>query len=122
MASRNQGIKSRNLVHPGVRTGSGAKAINHAGASQIGARQGNHFTNGGADGRMDSRYGGVDLYSTGPGYNKAPYGNAKALDVGGGGPGTGRNVYARGTQGVQGNPASGNPTPAKELWPGWGKR
>ena len=116
------GIKSRVNVSVGQRLGSGAKAITPAGASQIGARQGNHFTNGGADGRMNSRYGGVDLYSEGPGYNKAKYGNEIAKNVGGGGPGTGRTVYARGTQCVQGNVAPGNPPPAKELWPGWGRK
>ena len=88
----------KNLVHPGVRTGSSSKAMNHAGVAQIGQRQGNHFTQGGADGRMESRYGGVDIYSDGPGYNKAKYGNEVAKNVGAGGPGTGRTVYASGTQ------------------------
>ena len=98
MSKGNQGIQSKNKVRVPQRLGSGAKAINHAGASQIGAAQGNHFTTGGENGRMNSRYGGVDLYSTGPGYNKAKFGNELALNVGKGGPGTGRTVYASGSQ------------------------
>jgi hypothetical protein len=106
----------KNLVHPGVRNGSGSKAINHAGASQIGARQGNHFTNGGADGRMESRYGGVDLYSTGPGYNKAPYGNevAKNTVCGVGGS---RTIYKTGSQGQRGDGGAGlNPQDPMAGW------
>jgi hypothetical protein len=36
------------------------------------------------------------------------FGNQKALDVGKGGPGTGRTVYACGSQGMTGQPAPGN--------------
>jgi len=116
MSKGNQGIRSKNVTRPGVRTGAGAKAINHAGAAQIGVRVGDHVTNQGATG-----YGGVGVYSNGPGYNKAPYGNevAKNTVCGVGGS---RTVYARGTQGVQGSAAPGNPPPAKALWPGWEKR
>jgi hypothetical protein len=105
---KSQGIQSKNNVRVGQRLGPGAQAINHAGVAQIGQRQGNHFTNGGADGRMESRYGGVDIYSTGPGFNKAPLGNAKALDVGGGGCGTGRTIYPLGSQGTHGPVVRGN--------------
>src|SRR5215472_5532723 len=106
------GIRSRVNVSVGQRLGSGAKAINHAGVAQIGARQGNHFTQGGADGRMESRYGGVDVYSTGPGYNKVKYGNATAAELSGAnaGCGKGRTVYATGSQCKTGEPARGNPT------------
>lgn len=79
------GIASRNVVQKPVRTGRGASAIIPAGSAQLGARQGNHFTQGGAGGRKQSNYGGVDIYSTGPGYNKARYGNEVAKNVGGGG-------------------------------------
>jgi hypothetical protein len=111
----------KNLVHPGQRHGSGSKAINHAGASQIGAAQGNHFTNGGADGRMESRYGGVDVYSEGPGYNKAKYGNEVAKNVGAGGPGTGRNVMSCGSQGTHGGVAGNKLNPQDPLAP-WSRK
>jgi len=44
--------------------------------------------------------------------NPAPFGNAKALDVGRGGPGTGRTVYASGSQGTHRPEAQGGPQPA----------
>jgi hypothetical protein len=44
------------------------------------------------------------------------------LNVGGGGPGKGREVMRTGTQGCHGAPAKGDPTPkANSLWPGWEK-
>jgi hypothetical protein len=54
--AKNQGIKSRNLVHKPVRTGAPRERIRHAGVAQIGQRQGNHVTNKGSTG-----YGGVSL-------------------------------------------------------------
>jgi hypothetical protein len=111
------GIKSRNVVEKGVRTGRGAKAIVPAGAAQLGQRQGNHPTN-----RNATSYGGVEIYSEGRGYNKAQYGNEMALRCSGNkaGPGCDREVMRSGAQGTHGTPASGNPLPrAAELWPGW---
>jgi hypothetical protein len=46
-------------------------------------------------------------------------GNKKARDVGGGGPGTGRDVHRSGGQGTHGPVAPGNPPPDGELWEGW---
>jgi|SRR6516225_1136869 hypothetical protein len=83
----------KNLVHPKIRTGSGSKAVVPAGPAQLGQRQGNHPTN-----RPSTSYGGVPIYSTGPGFQPAPFGNTKALDVGKGGPGTGRTIYGSGSQ------------------------
>jgi hypothetical protein len=110
------GLRSRNVVEKPVRTGKGARAIVPAGSAQLGQRQGNHVTEQGS-----TRYGGVDLYSNGPGFNKAQYGNAKALDVRGGGPGKGRTLYGQsGSQGCHGKPDAGSPMPkAKPLWEGW---
>jgi len=116
------GIKSRVNVSVGQRLGSGSKAINHAGVAQIGQRQGNHFTEPGRDGRMQSRYGGVDMYSAGPGFNKVKYGNEVAKNVGGGGPGTGRTIYASGSQCRTGAADPGNTPQAKTLWPGWERK
>ena len=112
------GIKSRNVVEKGVRTGRGAKAQSPAAVNQIGVKVGSHVTNKG-----DTGYRGEDLVR-GPGYNVAPgFGNEVALNVGGGGPGKGRVLHGQaGSQGCHGTPAPGNPMPkAKELWPGWEK-
>jgi hypothetical protein len=46
----------------------------------------------------------------GRGMNPTPYGNAVALNVGKGGPGTGRDVHHCGSQGVHGGVA-GSPKP-----------
>jgi hypothetical protein len=115
----NQGIKSRNVHEVGVRTGRGAVKINKAAVNQLGNHTGSHVTQTG----KDTGYRGEDLVR-GPGYNPAPgYGNAVALNVGGGGPGKGYEVIGKsGQQGQHGNVNPGNPTPnAKELWPGWEK-
>jgi hypothetical protein len=111
------GIASRVNVEKPVRTGKGAKAIVPAGASQLGQRQGNHVTEQGA-----TRYGGVNLYSRGPGYNPVKYGNEVALNVKGGGLGAGRTVMASGSQCMTGPVNRGEPMPRKEIFPGFGKR
>jgi len=89
---RNQGIQSKNKVRVDQRLGSGAKAINHAGVAQIGQRQGNHSTN-----RPATSYGGVDLFSAGPGFNKAKYGNEIAAQTVAA-PGGSRNIHPAGSQ------------------------
>jgi len=119
--AKNQGIQSRNVKRVDQRLGAGAKAIIPAGVAQIGQRQGNHFTEQGRDGRMHSSYGGIDMYSAGRGYNKTPYGNEVAQNTVCGVGGS-RTVYSRGTQGVQGNPASGNPPSRGDLFPGWERK
>jgi hypothetical protein len=112
------GIASRVNVEKPVRTGKGARAIVPAGTAQLGQRVGNHITEQGA-----TRYGGVNLYSRGPGYNKSQYGNEVALNVKGGGPGKGYVQYGQsGSQGCHGKPDAGSPMPkAKPLWDGWEK-
>ena len=109
-------IKSRTVVEKGVRTGSPRERIRHSGVAQIGVRVGNHVTNQGATG-----YGGINPFGAGQGY-PSELGNKVALNVGGGGPGKGREVMRTGTQGCHGAPAKGDPTPkANSLWPGWEK-
>jgi hypothetical protein len=112
--AKNQGIKSRNLVHKPVRTGARREHIQKASVAQLGQRQGDHATNKpGSTG-----YSGVGLI--GP---KQPIsvklGNEVALNVGKGGPGAGRKVYSSGSQCQTGTPARGNPPPSGELFPGW---
>jgi hypothetical protein len=105
MANRNQGIKSKNVTHrnaPKIEPRTHAKVP--AGIAQIGQRQGNHFTNGGEDGRMDSRYGGVKA-DAGRGYE--PVGPTSLMNNGP--KGQGRNVYSCGVQGTHGNANPGKP-------------
>jgi hypothetical protein len=114
------GIKSRNVVEKSVRTGRGAKAIVPAGAAQLGQRQGNHPTNKDA-----TSYGGVEIYSAGRGYNKAQYGNERALRCSGdkAGPGCDRNIYKSGSMGTHGATNPGQPMKSsKPLWEGWEKK
>jgi hypothetical protein len=93
-------------AQPGVRTGTGSREVHPGYAGQLGQKQGSHVT-----GERDSSYRGEKMYG-GRGMNPVPYGNAKALDVGAGGPGTGRTIYKTGSQDQHGQPTPGNP-PAK---------
>ena len=97
------GIASRQRKEVGYRQGAQRKAHLAGGVAQIGQRQGNHITEQGA-----TSYGGLSI-NVGAGY-PSELGNAKALELayGKGGPGKGRNLYATGSQGVQGsvNPGS----------------
>ena len=99
------GHGSKNIVHPKVRTGAGAKAAHEGGVSQLGNKVGNHITN-----KSATNYRGDPLFA-GRGYNPAKYGNEVALNVGKGGPGTGRTTYASGSQDCHGTPERGSPRP-----------
>ena len=110
------GIASKQHVRKPVRTGAAREHIQKAGVAQLGQMQGNHATNKGA-----TNYKGVGLIGPKSPIS-VPLGNEVALNVGGGGPGTGRTIYKTGTQCMTGAPDKGDPTPkAKELWPGWEK-
>jgi hypothetical protein len=99
-----QGIQSKNNRDVGVRTGKGSRAVNPAGASQIGYAYGEHATNK----RSGSGYRGERLYG-GDGMNPVKYGNEVALNVKGGGPGKGYVQYGQcGTQGQYGKPVQGD--------------
>ena len=117
--AKNQGIKSRNNREVSVRTGRGAVKINKAAVNQLGAHVGSHVTQTG----KDTGYRGENLVR-GRGYNVAPgFGNAVALNVGGGGPGKGYEVMRSGSQGTQGPTNPGQPMPTKgPLFPGWGDK
>jgi hypothetical protein len=91
------GIASKNKVSVGNRTGAPRERIRPTGTAQYGQAQGNHFTEQGRDGRMSSDYGGVKAHTNMPGY-PSELGNKVALNVGGGGPGTGRTIYKSGSQ------------------------
>jgi hypothetical protein len=75
------------------------------GVGQLGQKQGSHVTKG-----DESSYRGEPLHS-GRSFQPVKFGNEVALNVGQGGCGTGRTVYASGSQGTQGATNPGNPRP-----------
>jgi len=86
------GIQSRQKREVGNRTGAPRERIRPTGVAQYGQAQGDHVTEQGATG-----YGGVKAHTGKPGY-QSELGNKVALNVGGGGPGTGRTTYPTGSQ------------------------
>ena len=104
------GPKSRNVVEPRVRTGSGSHGTHPGGVAQVGQMQGSHPTHG----RSDTGYRGDPLHR-GPSFNPVKFGNEVALDVGKGGCGTGRNLYGQaGSQGTHGATNPGSPRPNRQ--------
>lgn len=73
-------------VSPNIRTGTGSKGSSAAAADQIGA----------------STAFRKDQVDAGPAYNPTKFGNEVALNVGKGGPGTGRTVMRSGSQSLHG--------------------
>jgi hypothetical protein len=111
------GIGSKNIVsrRTGTKVAPKAHAMNPGGVGQIGVAQGNHSEYGPAR-------GAVEPVRVGPGYGRVPLGNAKATDVGCGGPGAGRTVSRTGSQAQHGPAARGSPPPAGDPFAGWPKR
>jgi hypothetical protein len=101
------GPKSRNVVEPRVRTGSGSKSTRPAGVSQIGYQVGDHTTNrpGSSGYRGEKLHGPAERN-----FQPVKFGNELATNVGKGGCGTGRTLYGQaGSQGTHGTPAQGAP-------------
>jgi hypothetical protein len=108
-AKSGDGITSRNNREVSVRTGIGGRAANPGYVAQLGERVGDHITNK----RGASGYRG-EIFHKGPAYNPVKFGNEVALNVGGGGPGKGRDFISKcGTQGTQGPVNPGNPMPGR---------
>jgi hypothetical protein len=80
----------------------------------LGAMQGSHVTERGG---RESSYRGERLHNPERDFQPVKFGNELALNVGKGGCGTGRTVYATGSQGTQGNVAAGNPPPNSQRDP-----
>jgi hypothetical protein len=104
------GPKSRQLVEPRVRTGSGSRGTHPGGVAQLGQHVGDKATHGNSKG---TGYRGEPLHNN-RNFNPVKFGNELATNVGKGGPGTGRTVYGCGTQGVQGSVNPGNPRPNRQ--------
>jgi hypothetical protein len=101
----NQGIRSKNLVHPSVRTGSGSHSTRPAGVNMLGAMQGNKATSQ----KGTTGYTGEKLHG-GKSFQPVKFGNEIALNSKSA-PGQGRRIYASGSQACQGQPAQGSPRP-----------
>jgi len=115
MKPRSQGIQSKNKVSVGQRLGDGVHRVHVAATNQrLGGKVGDHAT-----GKGSTNYKGEPLYNTSaPTFDPVPYGNAVSASTQCG-PGGSRTIYKTGGQGVQGNPAPGNPPPRGELFPGF---
>jgi hypothetical protein len=99
------GIGSRVVVEKPVRTGQNAREMRPAGVAQYGAAIGNKATD-----HAGVLRGGVEPVVGQRKPISVVLGNEKALDVGCGGPGTGREVMRSGSQGQHG-PVAGTTKP-----------
>jgi hypothetical protein len=98
------GPRSKNVVEPRVRAGSGSHGTRPGGAASLGQAYGSHITN-----KDDTGYRGPKFHSD-QSFQPVPFGNEVALNVGKGGPGAGRTLYGQsGQQGCHGQPAQGAP-------------
>jgi hypothetical protein len=109
------GIGMNKNVQVPVKSGSGSKGISAGWAGQRGQAQSNHVTE---QGGKSTGYRGEPKF-TGKNFQPGPFGNEVALNVGKGGPGTGRNVMGCGSQGTHGPVVQGGPPIAntKNQWP-----
>jgi len=111
------GIASKQHVSIPVRTGTGSRGTRPAGTAQIGIMWGDKATHG-----EPSGYQGERLHND-KSFQPTKFGNEVALNVGKGGCGTGRTIYASGSQsGSAGhgsaNPGSPRPNPRREALEG----
>ena len=109
------GIRSNKNVSVGVRTGAAATGVRPAAVAQYGSSVGNKAT-----GQLALQ--GIEARSIRPPHRSLfPLGNEVARNVGGGGPGKGREVMRSGAQGVHGpvNPGAPNPGAKRPIFPGF---
>ena len=108
------GYGSRPHVEKSVRTGTGSHSTRPGGVGQIGQKQGSHVTR-----YSDSDYRGERLHNPAKDFQPVKFGNEVALNVGAGGPGTGRTIYKTGSQCQTGtNPGSPRPNPRRDALEG----
>jgi hypothetical protein len=101
--ANNQGIQSKNVRQTPIKTGSGSTGIRPSYTNAPGSHFGDHTTDGKSTGYRGPKR------EDGKSFQPVRFGNEVALNVGKGGPGTGRTTYATGTQDQHGQPAPGNP-------------
>ena len=102
---RGGGIGMNKNVQPPVRTGSGSHSTRPGYVSQLGNKVGSHVTNKG-----DVGYRG-EIMHDGRNFNPVKLGNEVALNVKGGGCGTGRILHHCGSHGTHGAVEPGDPRP-----------
>ena len=110
------GPRSKNVVEPRVRTGTGSRGTHPGGVAQLGQHTGDHTTNRPGS----SGYRGEPLHND-RSFQPVKFGNEVALNVGKGGCGTGRTLYGQaGSQGTHGatNPGNPRPNPRREALEG----
>jgi hypothetical protein len=106
------GITMNKNVRENVRAGPrSARAVDPAGLSQYGTAQGGKLKQAGS---FTGQNSATPVFS-GSKANPAPFGNAKALDVGAGGVGTGHTIYKSGYQSLHGAPAAGSSPTRKDI-------
>jgi hypothetical protein len=106
------GIASTQHVKTSVKTGAGSFNARPAGVAQLGYSVGDHATHSG----KSTGYRGEKLHGPdGRNFQKVPFGNEKALDVKGGGPGPGREIYKTGTQTTHGPVAGSAPARSRDI-------
>jgi hypothetical protein len=93
----NQGISSKNVVRPGVRTGTGSHNARPAGVVQLGYSVGDHATSGGSSGYTGEKLHGPSSRN----FQPTKFGNEIAASTVCG-PGGSCTVYASGAQGQHG--------------------
>jgi hypothetical protein len=104
------GLTSNKLVRPGVRTGPpSTNKIDPRGVSQYGYSTGSKLARAGSFTTENSA-----LPVNAGTASQVPMGNAVALNVGKGGPGTGRTTYRSGYQAMHGQPV-GSPVRGREI-------
>jgi hypothetical protein len=99
-----QGISSKNVVHPSVRTGSGSKSTRPAGVAMFGQMQGSHVTS-----HRESDYRGEPLHND-RNFQPTKFGNEIAANTVCK-PGGSREVMRSDQQGTHGSVNRGNPQP-----------
>jgi hypothetical protein len=87
------GIGMNKNVQPPIRTGGGSHSARPGGVRQLGQSQGSHVTR-----HSDSDYPGEKLHNASKDFQPVPFGNQVALNVKGGGPGTGRTLHGQSRQ------------------------
>jgi hypothetical protein len=106
----NQGISSKNLVHPKVRTGTGSRGTHPGGVAQLGQHVGDKATHGNPKG---SGYRGEPLHNN-RNFQKTPFGNEIAANTVCK-PGGSREVMRSGGQGLHGDVAGSRPGQARGI-------
>jgi hypothetical protein len=110
------GISSKVNVTPSIRTGAPARGVSPGWTSQQGTALGSHAQEAGSKVLNPV----TPKFTNAPAGGSEKLGNQVALNVGKGGPGTGREVMRSGSQGQHGPAVRGNPPDSSgQIFPGF---